>query len=173
LLLVLWYAGNVVGKRSLIITRLGRVEAQKLSKKRAVLGVFVDTELEILAEGRVELVEVLAILSNFVEEFESLLDNILANDLHDLVLLKSFTRQVQWKILRVDNTLNETKPFWDEIGGIISDEDTADIELDIVLGALGLEEIKGSALWNKQNSTELELTLNREVLDSEVILPIV
>ena len=66
-----------------------------------------DTELDVLAESAVELVELLLVLGDLVEELEGLLDDVLLDDLHDLVLLKSLTRQVEWEILRVDNTLDE------------------------------------------------------------------
>ncbi len=87
--------------------------------------------------------------------------------------MKSLTRQVERKILRVDNTLDEAEPLWDEVGGIVGDEDTADVELDVVLGLLGLEEIEWSTLWDEEDGAELKLTLNREVLDSKVVFPVV
>lgn len=131
-----------------------------------------DAELDVLAESSVEFVELLTILSNLVEELKSLLDNVLLDDLHDLVLLETLTGQVQGKILGVDNTLDEAQPFGDEIGGIVGDEDTPDVKLDVILGLLSLEEVEGSALWHKENGAELELTLNGEVLDSEVVFPV-
>ena len=42
-----------------------------------------------------------------------------------------------------------------------------------VLGLLSLEEVEGSTLGDEEDSTELKLTLNREVLDGEVILLVV
>ncbi|KAG2005182.1 hypothetical protein GB937_009016 [Aspergillus fischeri] len=173
LLLVLRHAGDVVGEGGGLVTRLGRLVAEQLGKSLAVLGIFVDTELDVLAESRVELVELLTILSNLVEELKRLLDNVLLDDLHDLVLLQSLTRQVERQILRVDNTLDEAQPLGDEVGGVISDEDTTDVELDVVLGLLGLEEIERSTLGNVEDSTELKLTLDGEVLDSEMVLPVV
>jgi len=170
---VLRHAGDVVGEGGKLITRLGGVESEELGEDGAVLGVLVDTKLEVLGEGAVELVELLLVLSDLLEELKRLLDDVLLDDLHDLVLLKSLTRQVKGKILRVDNTLDEAEPLRDEVGGIVSDEDTSDVELDVVLGLLGLEEIEGSALGNEEDSAELKLTLNGEVLDSEVVLPIV
>ena len=172
LLLVLLHAGDVVGEGGGLITRLGGVEAEELGEGLAVLGVLVDTELDVLAEGAVELVELLTVFGDFVEELEGLLDDVLLDDLHDLVLLKSLTGQVEREILRVDNTLDEAEPFGDDVGGVISDEDTADVELDVVLGLLGLEEIERSALGDEQESTELKLTLNGKVLNSKVILPV-
>ncbi|KAF3067006.1 hypothetical protein CFAM422_009005 [Trichoderma lentiforme] len=172
-LLVLRHAGDVVGQGGHLITRLGGVEAEELGKDATVLGVLVDTKLEVLGEGAVELVELLLVLGNLLEELQRLLDNVLLDDLHDLVLLKSLTRQVEREILRVDNTLDEAEPLRDEVGGVISDEDAADVQLDVVLGLLGLEQVKGSALGNEEDGTELELTLNGEVLDTEVVLPVV
>ena len=172
LLLVLGHAGDVVGKRGGIVTRLGGLEAEQLGEGSAVLSILVDTELDVLAESAVELVELLAVLSDLSEELEGLLDDVLLDNLHDLVLLKGLTRQVERKVLRVDDTLDEAKPLRDEVGSIISDEDTADVELDVVLGLLGLEEIKGSTLGDEEDSAELQLTLNGEVLDAEVVLPV-
>lgn len=173
LLLVLRHAGDVVGEGGGLVTRLGRLVAEQLGKSLAVLSILVDTELDVLAEGRVELVELLTILGNLVEELQSLLDNVLLDDLHNLVLLESLTRQVERQILRVDNTLDEAQPLGDEIGGVISDEDTTDVELDVVLSLLGLEEVERSTLGDVKDSAELELTLDREVFDSKMVLPVV
>lgn len=172
-LLVLGHASDVVLEGGQLVTRLGRVVAEKLGQSLAVLGVLVDTQLQVLGEGAVELVELLLVLGNLVEELEGLLDNVLLDDLHDLVLLESLTRQVEGKVLGVDDTLDEAEPLRNEVSGVISDEDTADVKLDVVLGLLRLEEIEGSALGDEEDSTELELTLNGEVLDTEVVLPVV
>lgn len=103
----------------------------------------------------------------------SMLRKTYTNNLHDLVLLKSLTRKVEGKVLRVDDTLDEAEPLRNEVSGIVSDEHTADVELDVVLGLLGLEEVERSALGHKEDGLELKLTLNREVLDGEVVLPVV
>ncbi|VUC28174.1 unnamed protein product [Clonostachys rosea] len=171
--LVLGHASDVVLERGELITRLGGVEAEELGQDLAVLGVLVDTELQVLGEGAVELVELLLVLGDLLEELKRLLDDVLLDDLHDLVLLKGLTGQVEGKILRVDNALDEAEPLRDEVSSVISDEDTADVELDVVLGLLGLEQVEGSTLGNEEDGTELELTLNGEVLDSEVVLPVV
>ena len=173
LLLVLRHAGDVVGERGVLVTTLGGLVAEELGEGGAVLGVFVDTELDVLGEGRVELVELLTVLGDLSEELKGLLDNVLLDDLHDLVLLQGLTRQVEGQVLRVDNTLDEAEPLGDKVGGVVSDEDTADVELDVVLGLLGLEEVEGSALGDVEDGTELKLTLNGEVLDSKVVLPVV
>ena len=104
---MLWHASDVVSEGGGLVARLGGVEAEELGKSLAVLGVLVDTELDVLAEGRVELVELLLVLSDLVEELKGLLDDVLLDDLHDLVLLEGLTRQVEREILGVDNTLDE------------------------------------------------------------------
>ncbi|KAI9155186.1 putative sterol O-acyltransferase 2 [Paramyrothecium foliicola] len=172
-LLVLGHASDVVRQGGQLITRLGGVEAEELGQDGAVLGVLVDTELQVLGEGAVELVELLLVLGDLLEELKRLLDDVLLDDLHDLVLLESLTRQVEGKILRVDNTLDEAEPLRDEVGGVIGDEDAADVELDVVLGLLGLEQVEGSTLGDEKDGTELKLTLDGEVLDSQVVLPVV
>lgn len=172
-LLVLGHASDVVGERGHLVAGLGGVEAKELGEGSTVLRILVDTKLEVLGEGRVELVKLFAVLGDLVEHLQGLLDNVLLDDLHDLVLLKGLTRQVEGEILRVDNTLDKAEPLGNEVGAVIGDEDTADVELDVVLGALALKEIEGSTLGNKEDGAELELTLDREVLDGEVILPVV
>lgn len=86
-LLVLRHTSNVVSERGGLLTRFGRAEAEELGKGWTVLRVFVDTKLDVLAECGVELVELLAVLGDLIEELESLLDNVLLDHLHDLVLL--------------------------------------------------------------------------------------
>jgi hypothetical protein len=173
LLLVLGHAGDVVREGGELVSGLGGVEAEELGKSGAVLGVLVDSELQVLGESGVELVELLAVLGDLVEHLKGLLDNVLADDLHDLVLLKSLTGQVEGKVLGVDNSLNKSEPLRDEVSAVIGDEDTADVELDVVLGALGLEEVEGGALGNEKDGLELKLSLNGEVLDGKVVLPVV
>ena len=173
LLLVLGHAGDVVGEGGHLVAGLGGVVAQQLGQGLAVLGVLVHTKLDVLAEGAVELVELLAVLSDLGEELEGLLDDVLADDLHDLVLLQGLTGQVEGQVLRVDDTLDEAEPLGDEVGGVVGDEDAADVKLDVVLGLLGLEEVEGGTLGDVEDGAELELTLDGEVLDGQVVLPVV
>ena len=103
-----------------------------------------DTELQVLSERLVELVEVVLVLSDLGEEVKALLDDVLADNLENLVLLESLTRDVKREILRVDDTLDEVEVLGDEILTVVHDEDTADVELDVVALLLGLEEIERS-----------------------------
>jgi hypothetical protein len=132
-----------------------------------------DSVLQVLCERFVEFVIVFLVFSNLIEEFKGLLDNVLANDLQDLVLLKGFTRNVKREILRVNNSLNESEPLRDQLLTVISDEDTTNVELNIVHLLSALEHVEWSPLGYEKDSTEFKLTLNREVLDSQVVLPIV
>ncbi len=91
-----------------------------------------NTKLEVLAKGLVELVKVVLVLGDLSDNVESLLDDVLANDLEDLVLLKRLARDVQGKIFRVDDTLDEVEVFGDEVFAVVHDEDAADVELNVV-----------------------------------------
>ena len=61
----------------------------------------------------------------------------------------------------------------DEVLAVLHDEDTSDVQLDVVLRLLVLEHVERSALWYEQESAELELSFDAEVLYGEVILPVV
>ena len=123
----------------MLLARLGGVEAQEFSELAAVLSILVNTELDVLAEGLVELVEVVFVLSNLADEVEGLLDKILADNLENLVLLEGFARDVQREILRVDDTLDEVEVLRNEVLAVVHDEDTANVELDVVTLLLRLE----------------------------------
>jgi hypothetical protein len=149
------------------------VVTEEISELTTVLGIFVDTELDVLGEGLVELIELFLIFGNFLEHFKTLLDQVLTDNLKDLVLLEHFTRNVKREIFRVDNTLDEAEPFRDQVFTVIHDEDTTDVELDVVSLLLGLKHIEGSTLGDKEDGTELKLTFNREMLDGQMVFPVV
>jgi hypothetical protein len=88
----------------LLLERLGRVEAEELGKLGAVVRVLVDTELDVLTKGLVELLEVFLVLGDLTEDVHALLDDVLADDLEDLVLLQGLTGDVERKVLGVDDT---------------------------------------------------------------------
>ncbi len=67
-----------------------------------------NTELDVLAERFVKLGEVILVFSNLAE-VHGLLDQVLANDLEDLVLLKGLTGDVEREILGVDDSFHEVK----------------------------------------------------------------
>ena len=57
-----------------------------------------DTELDILAESLIDLAEVILVFGDLAEKVKRLLDEVLANDLKNLVLLQGFSRDVEGKI---------------------------------------------------------------------------
>jgi len=88
-------------------------------------------------------------------------------------LLKHFTRNVQGQIFGIDDTLDEVEPFGDEFFAVVHDEDTTNVELDVVQFLTSLEEIERSTLGNEEDRFEFELTFNGEVFDLQVVFPIV
>ena len=101
-----------------------------------------NTKLEILAEGLIELLEVVFVLSDLREHIHTLLDDVLANNFENLVLLKCLTRDVERQIFRIDDTLDEVEVFRNEVLTVVHNEDTADVEFDVVALLLALEQIE-------------------------------
>ena len=169
------------------------MEAQELSELATVLSIFVDTELDVLAKGLVELVEVILILANLGEQIHALLYDVLADNFQDLVLLQCLTRDVQREVLGVNDTLDEVEVLGDKVLTVVHNEDTANIKLDVVALLLGLEEVersterpdisvriarrskkhKCSPFGDEKNGLELKLALNGKVFDGKVVLPII
>ena len=56
---------------------------------------------------------------------------------------------------------------------VLGDEHTADVELDIVPLLLCLEQVEWRAFGDEEHRLEFQLTLNREVLDREVVFPVI
>ena len=118
------------------------MEPQEFRKFAAVLGILMNTKLEILAEGLIELLEVVFVLSDLREHIHTLLDDVLANNFENLVLLKCLTRDVERQIFRIDDTLDEVEVFRNEVLTVVHNEDTADVEFDVVALLLALEQIE-------------------------------
>jgi hypothetical protein len=114
------------------VGRLGSVEAKEFSEFAAVLSILVDTELDVLSESLVKLGKVVLVFRDLADEIHRFLHKVFADDLEDLVLLESLTRNVEGKILRVDDTLDEVQVLWNEVFTIVHDEDSADVKLDVV-----------------------------------------
>ena len=159
-LLDLRHACDVVGKARHFVTTLRRVEAQELSELGTIRGILVNTKLNVLAKGIVELAEVFLVLSKLRDHLKGLLHNVLANDLENLVLLERLTRNVERQVLGVNNALHKVEVFWDKLLAVVSDEHTTDVEADVVALLLRLEHVEGSTLGNVQKGFELELTFD-------------
>lgn len=128
---------------NLVINRLCRMETQEFSKFAAVLGILMNTELDVFAEGLIELLEVVFIFSNLREQIHALLDDVLADDFEDLVLLECLTRDVERQVFRIDDTLDKVEVLRNEVLAVVHDKDTADVEFDIVALFLALKQIEG------------------------------
>nr|GMC53667.1 protein EIN4 [Ipomoea batatas] len=90
------------------ITTLGGMVSQQFSNLSSVLGIFMDTKLQILGESLIKLVVIILILCNLKEELNALLNQVLANDLKDLVLLQHLSISPEVSLV----TVNEP-PAWD------------------------------------------------------------
>jgi hypothetical protein len=88
-------------------------------------------------------------------------------------LLEHLTREVEGEIFRVDDTLDEAKPLGNEFLAVIGDEDASNVELDVVLFPLGFEEVEGSSFGDEEDGAEFQLTLDGEMLDGEMVLPVI
>lgn len=133
-------------ERNLFLGRLAREEAQVLGKLGAVVRVLVDAELEVLAKVLVELLEIVLVLGDLTEKFHALLHEVLANDFENLVLLQGLTGDVEGQVLGVHDTLDEVEILGDQVLAVIHNEDTSDVELDVVALLLAFEEVEGSAV---------------------------
>jgi hypothetical protein len=149
------------------------VVSEEFSELLSVGGVFVETELEVLGELFIELLVVIGVFSDFSEKFHALLDDVLLDDLEDLVLLEEFSGNVQGQIFRVDDTLNETEEFGDKFVTVVHNEDSSNVQLDVVLLLLGLDQLERSSLGDIEDGLELQLTFDGEVLDGKMVFPIV
>mmetsp|Transcript_22345 Transcript_22345/g.44750 ORF Transcript_22345/g.44750 Transcript_22345/m.44750 type:complete len:398 (-) Transcript_22345:262-1455(-) len=137
--------------------------------------IFVDAQFEVLRERLVEFVVGVFIFSEVVKHFDALLDQILLDDTKNLVLLKGFTRNVERKILRIDNSLDEGQPLGHQILAVVHDEYATDIQLNVVVLLLGssLKHVEGGTFGAEENGLELELPLDGEVFDGGVLFPVI
>jgi hypothetical protein len=130
----------------LLVRRFGGEEAEEFSEFAAVLRILMNTELQVLAERLVELLEVVLVLGDLTEEIHALLDDVLADDFEDLVLLEGLTGDVEGEVLGVDDALDEVEIFGDNVLAVVHDENAANVEFDVVALLLGLEEVEGRAV---------------------------
>ena len=130
--------------------------SEEFSQFGSVIGVFVNTELKVLAELFVELLEVFSIFADFLEELKTFLGDVLLDDFQDFVVLEILSADVKREIFRVDNTSDEAEIFGDEVFTIIHNEDSSDVELDVIFLLLGFEHIEGSSLGDKDNGSEFK-----------------
>jgi hypothetical protein len=106
---------------SKLIIRFRGIETEELRKLTMVLSVFVNIQLDALAEGLVELGEVVFVFNNLADgsdKVQGLLHKVLADDLEDFVCWR-VTGDVKRKIFRVDDTLDEVEVLGNEVLTVI------------------------------------------------------
>ncbi len=101
-----------------------------------------NTELDVLAEGLIELLEVVLVLSDLRKHIHALLDDVLADDFENFVLLKGLTRDVERQVLRINDTLDKVEVLGNKVLTVIHNEDTADVEFDVIALFLALKQIE-------------------------------
>ena len=87
--------------------------------------------------------------------------------------MESLTGDVQWEILGIDDTLDKVKILGNDLLAVVHDEHTTNVQFDRVLLLLVLEQIEWGAFGDEEKGAELQLTLDGEVLDGQVIFPVV
>mmetsp|Transcript_12723 Transcript_12723/g.20591 ORF Transcript_12723/g.20591 Transcript_12723/m.20591 type:complete len:561 (-) Transcript_12723:637-2319(-) len=173
LLLVLLHARDVVLERRHLLAALGRMIAQELGQLGAVLGIFVDAQLDVLAERLVKLGVVVLVLRHLVHHLQALLHDVLLDHLQDLVLLQHLARNVEGKVLGVHDALHEGQVLRNDVFAVVHDEHAAHVQLDVVGLFLSVEHVECCALGHEEHRLELELSLHRKVLHSQLLLPVV
>ena len=97
---------------------------------------------------------------DFGEQFQDFFNNVFLDDFENLVLLQEFSGNVKRKIFRIDDSLNEAEAVRDQILAVVHNEDSSDVEFDVIFFLLGFEEIEGGTLGYEEECLELELSLN-------------
>ena len=88
-------------------------------------------------------------------------------------MLEIFSGNVKREIFWIYDSSNKAKILGDELIAIIHNEHSSDVEFDVVLLLLGFEHIEGGSLGHKDDWFEFQSSFNWELLDCEVVLPIV
>jgi hypothetical protein len=108
----------------------------------------------------IELLEVFSIIGDLSDHFDTLLSDILLNDLKDLIVLQELSGNVEGEIFRIYNSLNETQPFRNQLITVIHNEYSSNVEFDIVLLLLGFEEIERCSLGDEEDAFEFKSSFN-------------
>merc|ERR1712192_8835 len=88
----------------------------------------------------------------------------MGDHLQKLVLLQSLSGHVKREVIRVYDTLDEAKVVGHHVLEVVGDEDSPDVELDVLLGLPVLVELLALLLaWHKQQRFEGDLALRDEV----------
>merc|ERR1740121_1631565 len=164
--LTLLHAVNILLQADHLVSRLRSVIAHQLRDLGTVGGVLVHAQLEAFAELLIELFIIVLFLSDLRKHLKALLNEVLLDHAQNLVLLQRLTRDVQRQILGIHYTLHEIEPFGHQLVAVIHDEYAAHVQLDIVALLLGLEQVEGRTARHEEQSAELQLPFDAEMLYS-------
>jgi len=132
-----------------------------------------DSQFDILRELFVEFFVIFGILLNFGEQFHNFFDDVFLNDFEDLVLLQEFSWNIKRKIFRINDSLDEAEAIWDQILAVVHNEDSSDVEFDVIFFLFSFKEVEGGSLGYEEDSLELELSLNGELFYGQMVFPVV
>lgn len=80
------------------------------------------------------------------------------------MLLKGFTRDVQWEIVRVHHTFDKTQILRHHLLEVVCDKYSPDVQLDVIrFFAVVIEHGRWSSLGDKQDGTECHLAFSNKV----------
>mmetsp|Transcript_45038 Transcript_45038/g.106117 ORF Transcript_45038/g.106117 Transcript_45038/m.106117 type:complete len:860 (-) Transcript_45038:68-2647(-) len=103
-------------------------------------------------------------LGHLLHHVERLRHQLLLDHLEDAGLLEHLARDVEGKVLRVDDSADERQVPGHEVVELIGDEDAAHVQPEVRLLRLQLvEKVRGRLLRDEQDRPELDLALGGEV----------
>mmetsp|Transcript_12283 Transcript_12283/g.17884 ORF Transcript_12283/g.17884 Transcript_12283/m.17884 type:complete len:235 (-) Transcript_12283:117-821(-) len=143
------------------------METKERNKLLLILLILNDSNLQVLTKVIPEhdILAMVLILSNITEHVKRLAYKALINDTQHLGLLENLATDIQGKIIRIHNSLNELEPTGHDILKLIIDENTLDVESDIacILVEHIFAQLKGEHSRNVEESLTLHLSLKSEV----------
>ncbi len=102
----------------------------------------------------VEFLVIFSVISDFLDKLHDLFDQVFLDNFKNLVLLQKFSGNVKREILGIYNTFNKTEEVRDKFLAVIHNEDSSNIEFDVIFFLLGFEQIEGSSFGNEENAFE-------------------
>ena len=154
LLLPIFHAANVVGKRDVFFRRIGmrRSKAQQFGDAFLVSKILADAFFEDTAEllpeaGIFFLFGRLFTVGQSFKQAQHFLDAAAANRFDVLRFLQNFARDVERQIVRIDDAAHEAQIQRHQFFGIIHDEHAAHVQLDAV-ARVAVPQVKGRVLRN-------------------------
>jgi len=164
---------DIVFEGNEVFSGFSGVISQELTQFFSVGRIFVDSEFKVLGELFVEFFVIFGVFSDFREKFNTFFNDIFFDDLQDFILLEEFSGDVKGEIFGVDNSFNEGETVGDQVFTVIHDENSSDVQFDVILLLFGFEEVEGGSLGDEEQGFEFKLSFDGELFDGEVVFPIV